>query len=98
MSCPPPKGRLHAGRIWWIVSSDWNNMAQECWTFTIGDYPVIHKSLDYRHTKEPKRRLRSEEISYLSELIQYIATIPELDPVHDANYQANKGITLNSLV
>lgn len=87
-----------AGRIWWNFFGYWDNMPQECWTFTIGGYPVIHKPLDYRHTEEPKRPLRSEEVSHLSELIQHIATIPELDPVHDANYQANKGNTLNSLV
>ncbi len=27
-------------------------MPQECWIFTIGCYPVIHKSLDYRRTDD----------------------------------------------
>lgn len=72
--------------------------AQAVWTFTIDGYPVIKKSLDKRHTETPSRPLRSAGVSYFSELIQYIVAIPELDPVHDANYQANKASALKSLV
>ncbi len=64
----------------------------------IDGYPVIKKSLDCRHTGTPRRTLRSAGVRHFSELIQCIVTIPKLDPVHDANYQANKASALKSLV
>ncbi len=69
-------------------------MPQEVWAFTIGGYPVIKKWLDYRHIEKLKRPLRSEEVRYVGEMIQRIATLLALGSSLDANYQAVKAQTL----
>lgn len=82
------------GRIWWNDVGYWNNVPQEVWAFTIGGYPVIKKWLDYRHIEKLKRPLRSEEVRYVGEMVQRIATLLALGPALDANYEAIKANTL----
>jgi hypothetical protein len=82
------------GRIWWNDIGYWNNVPPEVWAFTIGGYPVIKKWLDYRHIERLKRPLRSEEVRYVGEMVQRIATLLALGPALDANYQAIKANTL----
>ncbi len=82
------------GRIWWNDVGSWNNVPPEVWAFTIGGYPVIKKWLDYRHIEKLKRPLRSEEVGYVGEMVQRIATLLALGPALDANYQAIKANTL----
>ena len=91
---PPISGGARPGRIWWNDVGCWDNVPQEVWAFTIGGYPVIKKWLDYRHIEKLKRPLRSEEIRYVGEMIQRIATLLALGPALDANYQAVKAQTL----
>jgi hypothetical protein len=82
------------GRIWWNDVGCWNNVPPEVWAFTIGGYPVIKKWLDYRHIERLKRPLRSEEVRYVGEMVQRIATLLALGPALDANYRAVKANTL----
>lgn len=93
----PPIGEGQAarpGRIWWNDVGYWNNVPPEVWAFTIGGYPVIKKWLDYRHIEKLKRPLRSDEVRYVGEVIQRIATLLALGPALDANYAAIKANTL----
>jgi Type ISP C-terminal specificity domain/N-6 DNA Methylase len=82
------------GRIWWNDVGYWNNVPPEVWAFTIGGYPVIKKWLDYRHIERLKRPLRSEEVRYVGEMAQRIATLLALGPALDASYRAVKANTL----
>lgn len=69
-------------------------MPPSVWSFTIGGYPVVKKWLDYRHIEKLKRPLRSEEVRYVSEMVQRIVALLALGPELDANYEAVKANTL----
>ncbi len=85
---------MPGGRLWWSDDCYWDNTPLEVWTFTIGDYPVIKKWLDYRHVEKLGRPLRAEEALYVQEMIQRIAALLALGPRLDANYAAIKAATL----
>ncbi len=82
------------GRLWWNDAAYWENVPPSVWSFTIGGYPVVKKWLDYRHIEKLKRPLRSEEVRYVSEMVQRIAALLALGPELDANYAAVKANTL----
>ena len=53
-------------------------------------YPVIKKWLDYRHVEKLGRPLRNEEVRYVTEMVQRIATLLTLGPALDENYLTSK--------
>ncbi|HET9109797.1 MAG TPA: type ISP restriction/modification enzyme, partial [Ktedonobacterales bacterium] len=85
---------LIGGRLWWNTDCFWNDVPPEVWAFTIGGYPVVKKWLDYRHESKLGRPLRLEEVLYVQEMIQRIASLLALGPRLDANYAAVKSNTL----
>jgi len=64
------------------------------WAFTIGGYPVVKKWLDYRHESKLGRPLRLEEVAYVREMVQRIATLRALGAALDASYAAVKAATV----
>ncbi len=84
----------HDGRLWWNDDCFWQHVPPEVWAFTIGGYPVVKKWLDYRHEKKLGRPLRLEEVLYVREMIQRIATLLALGTRLDANYAAVKADAL----
>ncbi len=82
------------GRLWWNNVAYWDNVPKNVWSFTIGGYPVVKKWLDYRHIDKLGRSLHSDEIRYLTEMVQRIAALLALGSSLDANYTTIKGNTL----
>lgn len=78
------------GRLWWNKVAYWDNVPQEIWNFTIGGYPVIKKWLDYRHVDKLGRSLVPDEVRYVTEVVQRIATLLALKAPLDANYNLIK--------
>jgi hypothetical protein len=91
---PSEAAGAHGGRLWWNDDCYWDNVSPNVWAFTLGGYPVIKKWLDYRHESKLKRPLRLEEVLYVQEMVQRIASLLALGPVLDANYAAVKADTL----
>lgn len=84
----------HGGRVWWNDVGYWANVPADVWAFTIGGYPVVKKWLDYRHESKLGRPLRLEEVAYVREMVQRIATLRALGAALDASYATVKTATV----
>jgi Type ISP C-terminal specificity domain/N-6 DNA Methylase len=82
------------GRLWWNNVAYWDNVPLNVWSFTIGGYPVVKKWLDYRHIGKLGRSLHSDEVRYLTEMVQRIAVLLALGSSLDTNYATIKVNTL----
>ncbi|HEX6122648.1 MAG TPA: type ISP restriction/modification enzyme, partial [Ktedonobacterales bacterium] len=89
----PPSGDSPA-RLWWNDRAYWDDVPPAVWAFTLGGYPVVKKWLDYRHSEKLRRPLRVEEVRYVREMVQRIATLLALGPTLDESYAATKAATL----
>ena len=76
--------------IWLNGTANWRNVPAKVWRYKIGGYQVIKKWLSYREHGVLGRALRPEEIGYVQEMAQRIATILLLGPALDASYAACK--------
>jgi hypothetical protein len=68
----------------------WTNVPSNVWNYFLGGYPVIKKWLSYREAAILGRPLKTEEATYVSEMVRRIAAILLLSPSLDANYAASK--------
>nr|MBF6592549.1 hypothetical protein [Ktedonobacterales bacterium] len=89
----PPSGNGPA-RLWWNERAFWEDVPPEVWAFTLGGYPVLKKWLDYRHVEKLRRPLLLDEVRYVREMVQRIATLLALGPALDESYVAVKEATL----
>jgi hypothetical protein len=72
------------------VDAYWANIPVKVWTYTLGGYQVIKKWLSYREERLLGRRLKPEEVAYVSAMVRRIAAILLLGPALDESYAALK--------
>jgi hypothetical protein len=66
----------------------WSNVPADVWAMTIGGYPVVKKWLSYREFKVLGRALKSEELTYITEVVRRLKALLLLGADLDANYRA----------
>ena len=64
----------------------WSRVPREVWDATIGGFPVIKKWLSYREHQILGRALRSDEITYVTEMIRRLKALQTLEGALDSNY------------
>lgn len=69
----------------------WANVPLDVWTMTIGGYPVIKKWLSYREYRVLGRTLRSEELTYITEVVRRLKSLLTMGDALDANYRTAAG-------
>lgn len=72
------------------VEAYWANIPANVWSYTLGGYQVLKKWLSYRDERVLGRRLKPEEVAYMSAMARRIAAILLLGPALDENYAALK--------
>lgn len=83
------KNKDHDGAldIWINDRVYWSNVPADVWTMTIGGYPVVKKWLSYREYKVLGRALKSEELTYITEVVRRLKALLVLAGELDANYR-----------
>ena len=72
------------------VDAHWANIPANAWTYTLGGYQVLKKWLSYREERVLGRRMKPEEVAYVSTMVRRIAAILLLGPALDDNYASLK--------
>ena len=72
------------------VDAYWANIPANVWSYTLGGYQVIKKWLSYREERVLGRRMKPEEVAYVSAMVRRIAAILLLGPALDDNYASLK--------
>ena len=68
------------------VDACWANIPANVWSYALGGYQVIKKWLSYREERVLGRRLKPEEVAYVSAMVRRIAAILLLGPALEENY------------
>jgi hypothetical protein len=65
----------------------WANVPLDVWTMTIGGYPVVKKWLSYCEYKVLGRALKTEELTYIAEVVRRLKAPLLVGEDLDANYR-----------
>ena len=81
------KDNPDALNIWINDRVYWSNVPADVWAMTIGGYPVVKKWLSYREYKVLGRALKTEELTYIAEVVRRLKALLLLGDDLDANYR-----------
>lgn len=84
----PTPGREGSVDVYINGAVYWSNVPSDVWAMTIGGYPVLKKWLSYRELRVLGRSLRSDELTYVTEVARRLKSLLLLYGELDANYRA----------